>query len=160
MSSRAVTLHARLSEIHDDPLPGSRHWVANAIESARVEVGYTKHGSPAVWLVVDKESELSGVRFEKGHKPVAKRAECLAAWFAPFDYGTPEHHHWPFEGTDWNETWGNDRQAQRLFGVVLHAAGEDLLRDFARKCRTLLRLRLRRENRVNQERLTISLTSG
>lgn len=118
--SRSVTLTARLTET-DETLRGTRAWVAKQIEESEVRVSHTTGGSPAVFL-----KHPTG-----GFMVLAEFGDQLGSGEAVFD-------HWPYYR--WVE--------RKLFGVHLTAAGTDLLTKFSKKCLTLLKYRMRKQNRA------------
>ena len=138
---RAVTIVARLTE-NEEPLPGSRAWVAKVIEESTVKISTTRDGEPAVFLV---HSTGFG---EKGRE---KKSQLMAYFGRIFEgHGNYSNRvdSWPFlDGPGYDE----------FFGVLTTKAGQHLGGHFAAKCRTLLRWKLRREDR-SVGPLKVSLT--
>ncbi len=156
--TRSVTLVAKLTE-YDQPLPGSRAWLAEVLESATVSVNTTRSGAPAVFLRVESPTKgEAGTHYWKAirFKDSNGRSETIAGYFSPFDYGEPSFYSWPFDGTDWADNWAISTPLS-LFGINLRPAAIHLLADFGRKCRTLLRYRLRQHDKATDERLRVKL---
>lgn len=120
MVARTVTLTAKLTET-DEVLKGTRAWVAKIIEESTIKVANSTKGQPCVFL-----KHPSGT-------------VCLANFGERYD-GMNGYDHWPFE-----PVYPDDYQ---LLGVRLTNAGANLLQKFSKKCLTLLKYRMRKQNRA------------
>ena len=132
MNAKLVSLQIRVTEI-EQPLPGSRAWAAKAIELCTIEIGQTKSGHPAVFARLDAETAKT--------LSAANRCQWAAGYMPHFDgCGDMEFKYWP-SVEDMCDHTDNE-----FFGVRLRPAAQALLQQFARKCRTLLKRRLRHDD--------------
>lgn len=133
MSARSITLVAKLTEVQENVLVGSRAWVAKFIEQSELRVMNSKSGCPCVFIC----------------HPEHKQSYPLAV------YGPNWDNQVGFDSFPFQESLftGEDRN---FAGISLTKAGKELLSSFARKCKTLLKYRLRKQD-VSQGRLCVKL---
>jgi len=146
---RTVSLVVRLTE-NEQPLVGSRAWVAKVIEESTLELTTTTKGSPCLCLCHPTGFGPKG-RELKTHVVAifADHGDCGSPYG---DSSAPFVDCFPF----W---WAGSQGAVELFDQPLTKAGCHLAADFGRKCRTLLRLRLRKNDKPAKAKLKVSLTN-